>query len=65
MAFLINKAVTLPVTPFQHSVDMPILKATEKLVGQRLDWVEFKEIKSDDPRKRRFIVERAFNYRDK
>lgn len=64
MAFKVNKVLEVPNNPFRRSVETAILRATEEFLGQKLDWVEHRELKGDG-KVRRFLVEKAYNMRDK
>jgi hypothetical protein len=64
MAFPINKVLTIKTGPFTKSVDVAILEAVEKLVNNKIFWIDYRELKPINGT-RRFHILRAFNQRDK
>lgn len=65
--FRVNKHVNIRITPHQvQRTDLVLLSTIEEFLNFRpLSHLEYKEVKSDNKRTRRFFVKAAFTQRDK
>lgn len=65
MSYKINKIITIPETPFKQSIDLQLIKLCETITPFRpISYLQYKKLKPKAG-KLRFLIEKAFNERDK